>query len=284
MQARPECLPCYLVQVLSAMRYAGVSDAEAIKIMAEVAGELKLLRHDRTPNYNSTLVLRKAYELAGVSDPYREAKKSSNRLAEQVLQKIEPAPEEDSLLTALKLSAAGNVIDLGIQSNYDIEKSLKAAIDSFGNKDSYLVFREDLDRAVKVLVIGDNSGEIVFDKVLVKEFLSLGKQVVYAVKLFPILNDATRDDAVETGLADLVPVIDTGNGFLGVEWELCSQEFKKAYNEADLVLAKGQANYESLESQPHAADKTYFLLRAKCPIVAEHLGVNLGDWVLKRNI
>lgn len=285
MLVRPECVPCYLTQVLSALGFAGVNDDAKNDILYEMAAEIPAFSSQKTPSYNSTLILKKTYKRMGLLDPYADAKRESNIAAQNVVQKIMASWQDDSepVLTALKLSVAGNVIDLGIRSGYDIDASLEHAMQSELDKDAYRKFMDLVDISSSILIIGDNSGEIVFDQILVKTLADLGKQVTYSVKSGPILNDATMQDAVETGMDKVCPVIETGNDFLGVEWDICSEEFRHYFNDVDLVLAKGQANYESIEGSSYAGDKTFFLLKAKCPVVAKHLGVTLGDWVLRRN-
>ncbi len=285
MLVRPECVPCYLTQVLSALSFAGIPENDKHEILCKMAAEIPAFSCHKTPSYNSTLILRKTYQRLGVTDPYADAKSKSNHAALKVVQKIMASwqDEGEPVLTALKLAVAGNVIDLGIQSGYDIDASLEQAMKSEFDKDAYRDFMDLTQASTSILIIGDNSGEIVFDQILVKALSDMGKQVTYSVKSGPILNDATMRDAVETGMDKVCPVIETGNDFLGVEWDLCSEEFQCSVHEADLVLAKGQANYESIEGSSYAGDKTFFLLKAKCPVVAAHLGVNLGDWVLRRN-
>jgi uncharacterized protein with ATP-grasp and redox domains len=133
--------------------------------------------------------------------------------------------------------------------------------------------------AKKIMIIGDNSGEIVFDKILTEHLKALGKDVVYVVKEKPILNDATMEDAIYTGMDKVSRVITNGSGYLGTCIQTVSKQFLKEFHESDVVLAKGQANYESLENEDISKGKVFFLLRAKCDIVAESVGVKLLDMV-----
>lgn len=284
MQVKPECVPCYFTQVLSALKHANLPSERQTQILYQVAQFIPELPVDETPSHNSTLILRQACHLMGIEDPYLTAKRVSNQKALQALQRLPDYHEVlDPMLYALRLAVAGNVIDLGIRTDYDIENSLKEALQHPLDAGAYCEFLKALSKARSVLIVGDNSGEIVFDRVVIRVLKEMRKDVAYAVKSSPILNDATREDAEAAGITRLVPVIETGNGFLGVEWEECSEEFRSTFLQADVVLAKGQANYESLEGTPWAGDKTFFLLKAKCPVVAEHLGVPLGEWVLRRN-
>jgi uncharacterized protein with ATP-grasp and redox domains len=103
--------------------------------------------------------------------------------------------------------------------------------------------------------------------------------VTFAVKSGPIINDATMEDARQVRLTDLVPVIETGAGDIGVEWANVSDEFRRAFETADVILSKGHGNFETTEDRP---ENLYFLLKAKCEIVARALGVTLGDIVFAR--
>lgn len=284
MLVRPDCMPCYLIQCLTALRQADINEDKQQAFLESISSELAALSAKRTPSHNSSLIIHRCYELAGVSDPYAKAKRDSNQHAMRIYDQTDFDPTaDDALLLALKLAVAGNVIDLGIQSDYDIDSNLADVMQTGFDPESLDDFEQCLRSAAGVFIVGDNSGEIAFDKALVSVLLAMGKSVIYAVKGGPVLNDATRHDAAMVGMDDLVPVVDTGNAFLGVEWDACSKEFQDTFGEADLVIAKGQANYESLEGSSQAGTKTFFLLKAKCPVVADNLGVSLGSWVLRRN-
>jgi uncharacterized protein with ATP-grasp and redox domains len=285
MRVKADCIPCYLNQVLSTLNHGRASETEKHETLANLAGEIKQLKPSRTPSYNSTLILTRCCEMMGVPDPFAAAKAESNQAAVRLVEKFASVLKEDPdpLAMALKLAVAGNVIDLGIQLDYDIYSSVRDALKWEFDRRDYLDFVNTVKESHDVLIVGDNAGEIVFDGMLVKVLTDMGKSTVYTVKKFPILNDATMLDAEETGMTSLTRVIDNGNGFLGTEWSLCSPEFKQAFTSADLVVAKGQANYESMEGTAWAGEKTFFLLKAKCQVVASHLGVSLGAWILRRN-
>jgi uncharacterized protein with ATP-grasp and redox domains len=243
------------------------------------------LKRDKTPAENSTLILHKIYELMENKDPFYKAKRESNFAVMKLWPKLRVLLDEseDRLFTAIKLAAAGNIIDMGILADFDIDKSVQEALEVDFAFNHYQELKERLGRARRVLIVGDNSGEIAFDRLLAEELIKLGVEVVYGVKGGPVLNDATVADAKEVGMDEVVRVITNGNSFLGTVTEHCSPEFLAEFNNADVVISKGQANYESLEGTKEAADKTFFILRAKCDVVAENLGVKLGEIVLKQN-
>ena len=184
----------------------------------------------------------------------------------------------DPLDAALHVAVAGNVIDLGIGHKFDIEKDVRRimkqdfAIDAVGD------FRKELKGGRNLLYLGDNAGEIVFDRLLVERILPTGTEVTFVVKSAPIINDAVMQDAKEAGLTKLVKVITTGSNDIGVYWPSVSREFKNAVAAADIIVSKGHGNFETCHDRP---GNWYFLLKAKCEMVAEELGVKLGDIVFK---
>jgi uncharacterized protein with ATP-grasp and redox domains len=195
----------------------------------------------------------------------------------------------DPLDMAARVASAGNIIDLGIQIDYDLHASLEHILaEGFVLNDLPVMIadlqkREAANNPGQVLYICDNAGEIAFDRlfleVLVEHFPKT--HFVATVNGLPILNDATLEDAVEVGLTDIVPVITNGEhyDFLGTLLEQVSPEFLSAYQDADWVISKGQANYETLEG---LSDKILFLLKAKCEEVADHLGIDYFQGLCKR--
>jgi damage-control phosphatase, subfamily I len=281
-----DCIPCYLKQTMNTLGQTQISEDEAREILYQILPMIPHLDPNGTPAENSTLILWKLNEVLGTKDPFVKAKKESNDLAlnlsSQLKERIHQS--EDPLVTALQVSVAGNIIDMGIFKDYDVEKSIQEAIEKKFAHDDYATFKKELIGAREVMILGDNSGEIVFDKLLAEQLKQFGVKVTYVVKESPILNDATREDAEYVGMEGVAKVISNGSGFLGTVMKDCSDEFRIAFRQADLVISKGQANYESLESTTDAGEKTYFLLRAKCEVVAKSLGVNLGEMAFSKNL
>jgi uncharacterized protein with ATP-grasp and redox domains len=285
MKVVADCIPCYLKQVISACRAAGLDDAGQQRLQSELFPVIAGLDPARTPAENSTLVLLEAYRLLGRDDPFKEAKAYSNRLARTFLPSLERIVEfsEDPLLTALKVSVAGNVIDMGINPEFDVNDSIRQVLDRGFARCDMEPLRALIRNCGSLVVIGDNSGEIVFDFLLLAGLRQYAAELYYVVKGGPILNDATLEDAESAGIDMLAKVVTTGSNYLGLIPEYCGEPLRSLLANAGLVLAKGQANYETLEGTALAGDRTFFLLRMKCPCVASHLGVELGDSVLARN-
>lgn len=275
-----DCIPCFLRQALDSVRR--LTDREDVqeKVLRGVlraAGEMNLRQ---SPPEMGQRIHRLVREATGNPDPYREVKARLNRLALDLYPAFHRKAREaaDPFGAALRLAAAANVIDLGVKSGIDesrlageIEASMEAPLDEEASRR----LRRAAERAGKILILGDNAGEIVFDRLLIEQFGP--DRVTYAVRGRPVINDATREDAEACGLAGLVEVVDSGSDAPGTILQDCSEEFRARFSRAELILAKGQGNYETLSE---TAGPLFFLLKAKCPVIAGHLGRPVGSLVL----
>jgi uncharacterized protein with ATP-grasp and redox domains len=187
----------------------------------------------------------------------------------------------DRLEGGVRVAIAGNVIDFGIYENIDLDRSLSESFCLPLSAIDYRNFAQAVANARRILYLCDNAGEIVFDHVLIETLRDRGKDVTAVVKGSPVINDATLEDAAAAGLAECAAVIDNGNDGIGTLLEACSQRFMDAYRSADLVISKGQANYETLVETKDA--RIFFLFKVKCPVVARVLSRENGDIVLMGN-
>ncbi len=279
MKASVDCIPCVFLQALNTSKRITDDEQELVKAQHELMELLPSLSLDMTPAELSYYVIKHVYEMFKARDPYRDDKNRNNELMMTIYPKIEKIADysRDKKYTALKIAAAGNIIDLGIKDSFDVSVMITKVLDGALEIDHYDELMRDLEKAKNVLYLADNAGEIVGDML----FLSTldRNDIKVAVKDKPILNDATIEDAEQIGLTAIAEVISNGSGMLGTIISDCSEEFVKTYNKADLIISKGQANFESLEG---ARKNIYFILVAKCNLIAEHLGVNVGDTVLMR--
>jgi hypothetical protein len=276
-----DCIPCFMRQTLDAVRRVTDDPSVQERVLREVLREAAGMDLGLPPPAMGQRIHRTIREATGNPDPYREAKERLNRFALGLLPELRRwvAASGDAFEAAVRLAAAGNVIDLGVKSGIEksevraaLEASLEATLDSQAVSD----LRRAADAARRVLYIGDNAGEIVLDRLLVEQ---LGpEKVAFAVRGGPVINDATRADAEMCGLTGMVEVVDTGSDVPGTILEDCSEEFRRRFDEADLVLAKGQGNYETLSG---AERHVFFLLRAKCPVIARDIGCAVDSLVLK---
>ncbi|MDH5715010.1 MAG: ARMT1-like domain-containing protein [Candidatus Aminicenantes bacterium] len=281
MKATTECIPCYLKQAHSAITAIISDEAKVDRLMKRIVPYLSETNLQLTPAENSTVILKEVNKLLNTDDPFYRQKCQCNRVALQWEGELHSYMERspDRLKTAIKLSVVGNVIDLGIKEKVDIKASFEAIFaEGFVLDDSDHLIDLVQGGKKKVLFIGDNAGEIVFDKVLVRELLRCENEVVYVVKGGPILNDALMEDVREVGMDRLCRVIDTGSNWVGVVEQHSSPEFMKAYHEADIIVSKGQGNYETLTEMDR---EVFHILKAKCDVVARALGVRRGEMVCK---
>ncbi len=285
MKVTAECIPCYLNQCLNAMEKGKYPPEKRAEVLAGLLTEVAALDREKTPAENSSVILHRLVEIMGKTDPFKGAKSESNKKALEYYPKLWQVVLEsaDPLKQAVSFAVAGNVVDLGIFVDYDLGEAVKEVMAAGFKIDDYYCFTEMLQNSEKVLIIGDNSGEIVFDMLLAELLVQRNFEVSYGVKESFILNDATPEDARQAGMDRICRVITSGSNFLGTISEKCSREFIETMADADVIISKGQANYESLEGTQLAGEKTFFLLKAKCKVVAENLGVNYGDLVFTRN-
>lgn len=219
--------------------------------------------------------------LTNITDPYKEVKQQSN---DRVLGMYPACHTEvvlsaNALDTALRIAIAGNIIDYAIDSRFDLQETIERVMNSEFAIDHSVEMFQDIEKANLVLYLGDNTGEIVFDKLLIETLAH--PNLYYAVRGKPVINDATLEDAIYVGMDQVANVISNGSGAPSTIIEKCSDEFKILFEEADVVISKGQGNLEGLWDSSKA--KLYSLLMVKCDVIAEALGVRKGDFVVKKN-
>ena len=237
---------------------------------------------DQSPPVMGQYIHKLIRELSGHDDPYKKIKDRFNNFALKLYPDLKQRIQSSSnpMDTAIRMAIAGNIIDFGVNSQLDrsvisdtIEQALSAQV--FGNIE---VLCDSIDSAENILYLGDNCGEIVFDRLLIEQ-LPVHK-VTFVVRGGPIINDATMADARETGMTELVTVMDNGSNIPGTVLEKCSKEFRECFAHADLIIAKGQGNYETLSS---CKKNIFFLLKAKCPVISGHMGCEPGSFIVKRS-
>ena len=276
-----DCFPCFVRQTLEAARMQTADEALQRRILDEVMKRLVRLPLEVTPPQVGQIIHRLIKELTGNEDPYREVKRQYNEIALKMYPELceRVRASQDPILTAVKLAIAGNIVDFGaLSGNFDLEQVVEETLRSDFALDGYERFRRALDRAVRIVYLGDNTGEIVFDRILIETLLRHKTfQIVFVVKEVPIINDATMEDARFVGLDRLVRVIPNGSDAPATVLSECSPEMVEVYRAADMVVVKGQGNYESLSEEQ---GPLFFLLKAKCAVAARDLGVKVGDIVL----
>ncbi len=267
MKAYLDCYPCFLRQALEAARMAGADEEGQRTILERVLEVLQGVSLSATPPQISHQVHRIVRQETGARDPYRAAKARSTEeaLALYPWMKQLLADADDRLDTAVRLSIAGNIIDMAADAEYDLKEEVRRVLrEPFGIDDGE-TFRAALDDAEAVLYLADNAGETVFDRLLIE---TIDRPVIYAVKGHPTINDATVEDAQAAGVDQVAELMSNGSDAPGTVLEACSEGFRRTYEEADLIIAKGQANYETLTEE---GPRVFFLLQTKCPVIARDL-------------
>jgi len=276
-----DCIPCFLRQALAAARTAtddAVLQRHALNAVSFMIPDLAL---DVTPPEIAQQVYRIVYEITGAKDPYKAAKQSANQAAMSLYARMKDLVDysDDPFESACKLAIAGNAIDLGARTEFG---SLDSIIeDSVGyqlDQQHYRQFKESIGQSGSILYIADNAGEIVFDRLLIEQLLQIKKlKIALVVREAPIINDATLDDALQVGLNEVATVISNGSDAPATILGQCSPKLRGYYQAADLIISKGQGNYESLSDRP---ENIFFLLKVKCPVIARDSGYDIDSPVL----
>lgn len=280
MQTYFDCIPCAIRQVLDAVRMITDDEAMHETVLREVLGLWRDADMCESPPALAQKVHRIVRRLTGVADPYLELKNRYNRLALEMYPELKQrvADSPDPFETAVRLSIAGNIIDFGVNSTLDegaVEDTIARSLTDPLDREALEQLRTGVDRAQNILYLGDNTGEIVFDRLLIEQLPT--EKVTFVVRGGPILNDALIADAETAGLTNLVKVIDNGTDAPGTILEHCSAAFREQFEKADLIIAKGQGNFETLNDTDR---DVFFLLRPKCVVLARHLSCELGRLVV----
>lgn len=274
-----DCLPCNMRQALEAARMA--TDDE--RLLARIIDEAIAVLADYRAYRNSPDLCRAMHNIirknTGVMDMYKKVKERDIAAALKVYPLLKQyVSEGDSLSRALKVAVTGNVIDAAVDANVDIEQCVSQELQiPFGISDEDTL-RQYLNKASRLLYIGDNAGETVFDRVLLESLPKM--EITYAARGGPAINDATVEDALASGLSDCARVISTGCDIPGVNMDETTEEFRRCFQQADIVICKGQGNYETLSDSGRSV---FFLLKCKCGALARILNVRTGDYVLQYN-
>jgi len=286
-----DCIPCFFRQALEGSRIVRATPKQQKQIIDAFARKIPGISLEATPPE----IARIGYKLLRIvnfnTDPYKAIKQKSNHIALRLLGKLKNKVKrsKDRLLTAVELAIAGNIIDFGVKNNLNIKAELRKILaqeNKFIHKQSifhYKEFIKVLKKSKDILYLADNAGEVVFDRVLIEEIKKeyLNKNIYYIVKEKPVINDALLEDAKACGIERKAKVISNGTDAPGTILALCSREFKQLYKKVDMIISKGQGNFESLSSEKRPI---FFLFMVKCPVVARETGCKMGNIVLFYNL
>lgn len=279
MKTTLDCIPCLLRQTLEAARLVTQDDEVHEQILREVLRWTAEMELWQSPPAVAQRIHRRLREITGITDPYLPAKKRLNSICVDLLPELrnEVTASKTPLMTAARIATAGNLIDMAVNGSLteaDVQRSMRQALSEpyFGDQDGFI---EAVDKARSILYLSDNAGEIVFDRLLIEQILP--KKITLVVRGAPVINDATRVDATAAGLDEIIEVIDNGSDAPGTLLDDCSQDFRERFFAADLIISKGQGNFESLS---HQQGNIFFLFKVKCPMVAKQVNLPVGTQVL----
>lgn len=280
-----DCIPCFLRQALAAARMSSGDEMVHRRVLNAAAFMIPELALNATPPEIAQRIYRIVYEITGTSDPYHAAKNQANEsaMSRYSQMKINVDCSNDPLQTACKLAIAGNAIDLGARPEFgSIDSIIKDSRGYQLDQEHYIKFKESVGQSYLILYIADNAGEIVFDRILIEQLLQIKKfKIVFVVREKPIINDATVDDALRVGLKKVATIISNGSDAPATILSQCSSELLRYYYEADLIISKGQGNYESLSNR---SENIFFLFKVKCPVIAVDSGYDIDSPVLISSI
>jgi len=282
MQAMLDCVTCFQDQALRAARAAGVSEQVQARVLRAVLREVAEADWEQTPIDLGMPVHRIVREVTGIDDPFAAQKRQATESALAWLPELRGriARADDPMKMAIRIAIAGNIIDLGALASFDLDETLTRVSRADFAIDHYDLLRPRLESAQSLLVFADNAGEIVFDRLLLETIADRwSPEITLVVKSGPFINDATIEDARASGLEEIdrLTMREVSNGDDDTAPEYASPEIDRWIAEHNVTIAKGQANYEALSER----EDVFFLLMAKCPCVANSIGVNVGDVVLR---
>ncbi len=290
MKVEEECIPCILKMSLNGLRSLNLEPYKLREIYHELVKSI-MTQNDIWEITSAELVekiLIKLIDKTSVSDPFITIKEKANSQLLSIYDKLKHHVLncDDPILMATKLSIFGNTIDVMISGNQEnnLKKVLAASAKDIPlNFENYQNFLSQLKDAKSLLLLADNAGEAVMDKLLIETLKEkYHTEMYYAVRNNPALNDITYDEAVDIGFPDMAQIITNGiDGPLpGTVLSRCSQEFLHILNSVDMVIVKGGGNFESLIGEPNLPPNTYFLLMCKCEVHSRFFNIPVGQAIL----
>lgn len=281
MYFNPACVPCIINQAYRASKLFTNGDHNLqLKILKETCEKAKILNEVFTAPHFSAVIEEIVERNVNSTNLYKSVKESNLKIVEDFLPVLESLTKdaEDKFSMAVRIAIAGNTIDVGANPNFDLRREIKKIVTKNVNRNNIEQLKEDVNKAKKILYIGDNFEETVFDKFLLKELAD--RDLTFAVRSKPILNDITLEDSKNIGIDKICKVIESGSKIGGTDLNKCSKRFLEKFEKSDVVIAKGQGNYETLfdEQRP-----IYFLFKVKCEPIAEHAGADVGSSIIYYN-
>jgi uncharacterized protein with ATP-grasp and redox domains len=252
--------------------------ARIVKNSAESVGGLDM---EMTPPEAAARLYSEVSRMVGKKDLYTDQKKKSIRKAETMLPFVREriSASDNPLDAALRASAAGNVLDLAAEAEFEIENEIETIFEAEFHPDDKGKFIRRLHSSKRLVVLGDNAGEHCFDKVMIEVFSEMFPrlEIYYFVRGTPIINDVILDEARQIGMDKTAKLINSGVDTPGFLYERACTKAREIYDSADLILSKGMGNFECMDG--NGDHRVYFLFKVKCSVVAERIKADIGDLV-----
>jgi len=274
-----ECIVCRMRQVLDMCKFVDADEAQRQEVLDRVM-DILVHRDIYEPSGEiGFMIHNEVKRILDLDDPYQSVKEVSIRKALAIYPRLKKLVRtaDNPLKRAVEICIAGNVIDFAPSNSHDIEAAVEEVIASEKNHFDWEPFTEVLDQTDSILMLADNAGETVFDRIFIEE---LDKPIKYAVKSEPVSNDAVVEDAVASGLEPLVEIIENGSPMAGTVLQKCSREFLDLYQNAEMIISKGQANFETLV---HEKRRIFFLFKVKCDLLSRKHDIPMNEYVLLDN-
>lgn len=279
-----ECVRCIVGQIDKATKLLNLEEKLSAEIMKEVEKRASNFSFKDTPPFVAKDVYQYLAYKTGIKDPLETLKQESIKKATSYVPLIEKKLKnsEDKLFTAIKAAVAGNVIDFATTKEFCLDEEIDNIFHTNFAINDYKIFKEELEKTKELVILSDNAGENVFDKILVKTIKELYPKVkiYYATRGEAIINDITIKEALQIGIDKYCEVISSGVDTPGLEKKQADKKFLELFHTVPLVLSKGMGNFECLEA--YKDSRVFFLFKVKCDVVANQISRNLGEIVLKK--
>ena len=284
MRVQIDCYPCVLSQLSRLAKMATPDLDRQYELVRRMLRKVVDADDRTTPPEFASFFNRIVSEVSGIEDAYREVKDKSTQLGLELLPELRQLVDEssDPFEAAVRLAIGGNIIDYGVNPEFNLleaEAGIREVFDLPFDREACADLHRRMDRAKSIFYMLANCGEAVVDRLLMEPY---AEKLTIGVRGLPVLNDVTRREAKLSGI-DFAPIVDTGDCAPGVSLRHSSPEIIDALHHADLVISKGQGNFESLDEE--FTRPVYFLLRVKCKVVADRLNRPLGSiQIIGRNL
>ena len=278
-----ECGDCFLRQAKEAMDLSTDDEMLKLELTADIFEFLSNnFTKDTNSNKTGSILHNMIKQKTGCRDPYFREKIEGNEIALKYLPDVKKIlKQDDSLENYVKIAIIGNILDFGAFTlDDDIESVIKSSLKKELTVKDIDEFENSLKNHDKVLYLVDNTGEIVFDKLLLSKIKEYNLDITIAVKSEPILNDACMKEALDAGLDEFGEIVEIGAGTVGYVDSEISEEFREIFENHKFIISKGMGNYEGLTEIDLVDKDIFFLLCAKCNTISNDIGVNLHDMLL----